>query len=177
MSSTTSSTSGIPVPTQGTLSDLDSADHIHLALAQVLPSSSSSAQNSSGFAKLHAYARHAAERGADVVAFPEYFLTGATHQEWFGVRDSGGPAPFVEERSDEEESKEREEEEEKHWVTDICALAKELDINIVAGTVVELGTHHAPRTSASTKNSLYNTAYFIGREGTVQGRYTKRVRR
>lgn len=153
------------IDVQGALTDLDSPEHLHLALAQVLPASSE--DEASGYAKLKAYATQAADAGADVVAFPEYFLTGATHEEWYGVRDKGGPEPFQTQDADEGES---------HWVHDICTLARQLDVNIVAGTVVELG-HHVPHRNDQpvSSDSLFNTAYFIGREGEVKGRYTKRV--
>lgn len=156
------------IPTQGQLTNLNSDSHIHLALAQVLPATED--DSSSGFAKLSSFARQAAKEGADVVAFPEYFLTGATHDDWFGVRDKGGPLPWKEM-----------EDQETHWVDEICNLAMELDLNIVAGTVVELG-HHVPHRSDERQGAdreeeqkLFNTAYFIGREGQVKGRYTKRV--
>lgn len=71
--------------------------------------------------------------------------------------------------------------EEEHWISSIRQLARENDINIVAGTVVELGTHpndaHADpdaRAHGHDHAPLYNTAYCISRHGTVAGRHTKR---
>ncbi|CAO1625775.1 unnamed protein product [Sympodiomycopsis kandeliae] len=154
------------ISTQGELSHLDSEEHIHVALAQVLPSSDENDNDESGFTKLKSYATEAAQRGADVVAFPEYFLHGATHDDWRNVRQAGGPRPLH-----------HEEDRENHWIHEICELAKELDINIVAGTVVELGHHHIPHrneTKQQDNEPLFNTAYFIGRHGDIRGRYTKR---
>lgn len=178
-----------PIRTQGSLSHLSSASHLHIALAQVYPSDyqaddghadDAPADDDSfrtGFAKLRAYAAEAARLGADVVAFPEYFLTGASHERWNAVAQRGAPRPHGAHGGDEDE--------EKHWLEEVCALARELDINIVAGTVVEAGHHAVPHRRDSPSSSSdssspdsparpFNTAYFVGRCGTVLGRYTKR---
>lgn len=177
------------IPVHGALSNLASSSHLHLALAQVLPCDDDPKQGHSleaGFEKLSAYARRAAEEGADVVAFPEYFLAGSSHQSWYGVRERGGPLPL------DRHNETRKEQDEQHWLEQVCALARELDLNIVAGTVVELGPHmkgekhqvpHRGEVSKSeedaseAKEPLFNTAYFVGRHGDVRGKYTKRVRR
>lgn len=173
------------VPVQGSLTELNSASHLHLALAQVLPSEEEDGevngvhQGGGDFAKLEAYARRAAQEGADVVAFPEYFLTGASHDSWYRVRDQGGPTPHSSSSRSQARlhSREEQESEEKHWLDDIGKLATELDINIVAGTVVEMGhAHQAADSAGEQKGKLFNTAYFVGREGKVKGTYTKRVR-
>lgn len=63
----------------------------------------------------------------------------------------------------------------------MSGIAKENDIDIVAGTVVELGLHHVPhRTDEKNgkeghNDKLFNTAYYVDRTGKVTGRYTKRV--
>jgi predicted amidohydrolase len=60
-------------------------------------------------------------------------------------------------------------------------VAKENDIDIVAGTVVELGSHHVPHRSEEGKDTsghddkLFNTSYYVDRTGKVIGRYTKKA--
>lgn len=175
-------------PTQGAFESLASEDHLHLALAQVYASDFDDEAGGSeltGFDKLKAYATKAAQDGADVVAFPEYFLTGAKIDTWNAIKTKGGPAPAALEgyrasvsRSNSISVAESDYQEEKHWIEEVCELAKELDINIIAGTVVELG-HHVPtrqEVGGDEDGNLHNTAYFIGREGEIRGRYTKRVR-
>ena len=73
----------------------------------------------------------------------------------------------------------------EHFLHEIARLAQAHDIDIVAGTAVEAG-HHQPqhRTSSHNKadkeedegHKLFNTCYYVGRDGEVKGRYTKRVR-
>ena len=69
-------------------------------------------------------------------------------------------------------------------------IAKQNDIDIVAGTVVELGSHHIPHRNEDSNDDegddetdkehdqkLFNTVYYITRAGEIAGRYTKRVSR
>ncbi|KAE8259513.1 hypothetical protein A4X13_0g964 [Tilletia indica] len=62
-----------------------------------------------------------------------HYLTGAVHSSWKAVRERQVslliPTP---------------EEDESHWLAQVAAIARESDIDIVAGTVVELGAHHIP---------------------------------
>jgi predicted amidohydrolase len=148
-----------------------------IACAQVLPSENG-VKGKGGLDKLEEYAKEAAKREADVVVFPEYFLTGATHDSWHGVRDSIKDAP----RSPIDPNDDPE-----HFLSLIGEIAKNNDIDIVAGTVVELGSHHVPhRNEESTDDDeideehdkkLFNTVYYINRSGEIAGRYTKRVSR
>ncbi|KAE8217970.1 hypothetical protein CF319_g8063 [Tilletia indica] len=185
---------------------------LRLALAQVLPSDAESRpsapdqsaadkeDDSDGaelaMQKLRLYAQTAASQGADVICFPEYFLTGAMHSSWKAVRERQEPVA----------AHPNPEEDESHWLAQVAAIARESDIDIVAGTVVELGAHHIPHRkdaqhktggsgSASTESSdsavasrtglsrlrtkdssdlLFNTAYYITRKGEVAAKYTKR---
>lgn len=164
---------------------------LHVAVAQVLPDEAGlhhddPEQAGDGLAKMEAWASKAAQEGADVVVFPEYFLSGATHDLWRKARAGQASAT-----SDEGE---------KAWIEVICDVATRNDIDIVAGTVVELGTApHADRLSdhpvsqlpsdhiphrVSTKaadksasneheQGLYNTSYYVSRNGQVLHRYTK----
>lgn len=74
----------------------------------------------------------------------------------------------------------------EHFLHEIARLAQAHDIDIVAGTAVEAG-HHQPQHRAGshaknekeeeqTGHKLFNTCYYVGRDGDVKGRYTKRVR-
>ncbi len=71
---------------------------IHIAVAQVLPDESGLHADEeqgkkddvglAGLEKLEKWAKAASEKGADVVVFPEYFLSGATHELWRRVREA-----------------------------------------------------------------------------------------
>ncbi|PWN25185.1 carbon-nitrogen hydrolase [Jaminaea rosea] len=186
MSSTSDQLEAVTMRTQGRFVHPSLPTHLHIAVAQLLPVSPSSSSSSpdAGLDKLRTYIAHAAKLGADLVVFPEYFLAGADHGDWYGVRERGGPRPHGHSAVEEKE----EEEQEKHWLDVVCEEAKKRDINVVAGTVVELGhgqgEHHVlHRNEAGGSNGkgqggkeekLFNTAYFVGREGDVRGKYTKR---
>lgn len=75
-----------PVPVQGAFGP-DSPSTIHIAVAQILPSTDGLA-GAGGLPKMAALAAYAAAQGADVIVFPEYF-SGATHDEWRAVRHTG----------------------------------------------------------------------------------------
>ena len=91
--------------------------------------------------------RSAAGQGAHLAVLPEYHLLGwVPHDDKF-------------------------KEECRHWKTYLekyQALAKELDINLVPGTILEL-------LDEGTKNErLLNVAYFISNTGEILGRYQKK---
>ena len=140
---------------------------IHIAVAQVLPDESGLHANEkgvednpkavqAGLEKLEQWASAAASKGADVVVFPEYFLSGATHELWRRVREAQrkeaadahlqqqqSGATEVNTESSEPGAKDGPEEaegNEKEWIEVIIHVARKYDIDIVAGTVVELGT-------------------------------------
>ncbi|KAK0536064.1 hypothetical protein OC842_002102 [Tilletia horrida] len=173
---------------------------LRLALAQVLPSDAETApgEDTTGdqdaadaMDKLKSYAAEAARQGADVVCFPEYFLTGATHSSWKAVRERQEPIA----------AHPNPEEDESHWLAQVADIARQNDIDIVAGTVVELGAHHIPhrqqqqsqsqstskpgrsddaskghsaKLQVDTEDRLFNTAYYVDRTGQVAAKYTKR---
>lgn len=157
---------------------------LHIAVAQVLPDEAGlhhddPAQAGDGLAKMEAWAARAAQEGADVVVFPEYFLSGATHDLWRRARAAQSAAAAQADG-------------EKAWIEVICDVATRHDIDIVAGTVVELGTaphadalsdhpvskrsgDHIPHRVPATQGDegLYNTSYYVSRTGQVLHRYTK----
>lgn len=71
-----------------------------------------------------------------------------------------------------------------HFLSTIANIARNNDIDIISGTVVELGKHHVPHRTQDREgleddhhDKLFNTAYYIDRTGRIAGRYTKEVRR
>lgn len=130
---------------------------IHIAVAQVEPDESglhASSDGQEGLEKLESWASAASDQGADVVVFPEYFLSGATHDLWRRVREvqrkdaaralgaKGGEAEEAGKEEAKGKGKGEEEAEggEKAWIEVIIHVARKYDVDIVAGTVVELGT-------------------------------------
>jgi predicted amidohydrolase len=93
-------------------------------------------------AKAVSYIRSAASQGCDLVVLPEYHLT-----SW--VPDDPAFATHCAQH--------------EKYTTAYCALAKELHINIVPGTIVE---QHG--------SQLLNVASFISPDGAVLGRYQKK---
>ena len=56
----------------------------------------------------------------------------------------------------------------KSYLDRYCALAKELQICLVPGTILEAGSHE------TNTNAIANVCHFIGPDGKVLGRYQKR---
>lgn len=93
-------------------------------------------------AKAVSYIRSAASQSCNLVVLPEYHLTSWVPEDpAFGDRCA----------------------EYQKYVDAYCALAKELHINIVPGTIVE---KHG--------DQLLNVAYFISHDGEILGRYQKK---
>ncbi|KAI3623428.1 hypothetical protein GLX27_004473 [Malassezia furfur] len=147
------------IPVQGAFVHGADADEerlrLHVVLAQVYPNSSEHGVVDEALPKLAHLAQQAAASGADVIVFPEYFLTGATHGAWHSVKrvpalQGHDIAP---------------------WVKDVADIAAAHDIAIVTGSVVQL---RAFADGDTTQHGLYNTTYFLDRKGTVCGIYTKR---
>ncbi|PWY99104.1 carbon-nitrogen hydrolase [Testicularia cyperi] len=130
---------------------------LHIAVAQVLPDESGlhvSQPNSdsesvrAGLEKLEQWASEAARQGADVVVFPEYFLSGASHDLWRRVREAQRRKLHQKQQQGQDglnsilavQGEEQEPQgEEKAWIEVIIDVARANDVDIVAGTVVELG--------------------------------------
>ncbi|OTB09434.1 hypothetical protein M426DRAFT_315991 [Hypoxylon sp. CI-4A] len=110
-----------------------------IALIQLHPKPLLPAEN---FAKAESFIRNAAHEGCHLAVLPEYHLT-----SW--VPDEPG---FKESCADS-----------ASYLAKYQELAKELEICIVPGTIIE-----------PQDGSLHNIAYFIGSNGEVLGRYQKK---
>ncbi|OAQ74031.1 nitrilase/cyanide hydratase and apolipoprotein N-acyltransferase [Pochonia chlamydosporia 170] len=97
------------------------------------------------FARAEAYIRDAASQGANLAVLPEYHLAGWVPDAAEFTSTATQSAPYLEKYR---------------------ALAKELNITIVPGTLLE------PETSSGS--GLANVAYFIGPDGAILGRYQKK---
>ncbi|KAL4791584.1 carbon-nitrogen hydrolase [Aspergillus venezuelensis] len=103
------------------------------------------------------YIRSAAAQGAELAVLPEYHLSGwAPEDPLFAVQA----------------------EQTAKYLSAYQALAKELNICLVPGTIVEKHPH--PDLVAKEREGdkgayvLYNTAYFISSNGAILGRYRKK---
>ncbi|KAI0891810.1 putative hydrolase, carbon-nitrogen family [Annulohypoxylon nitens] len=110
-----------------------------IALIQLHPKPLSPADN---FAKAEAFIRDAAREGCHLAALPEYHLTSWVPEEPNFKEICADSATYLKKYQQ---------------------LAKELNICIVPGTIIEL-----------QGDSLHNIAYFIGSDGEVLGRYQKK---
>ncbi|WFC97532.1 hypothetical protein MYAM1_000246 [Malassezia yamatoensis] len=133
----------------------DEQNRLHVVLAQVYPNSSEQFSLMDALPKLEALTRKAASEGADVIVFPEYFLTGATHEAWHQARHSDAISGH----------------DIAPWIEDIAAIAERNQVGIVTGSVVQ---HRSFSFDGQKRNGLYNTTYFIDCKGVVRGIYTKR---
>ncbi|KJK81836.1 hypothetical protein H634G_03099 [Metarhizium anisopliae BRIP 53293] len=97
------------------------------------------------FARAEAYLRDAASQGANIAVLPEYHLASWVPDAVEFASIAAQSAPYLEKYR---------------------ALAKELNMAIVPGTLLE------PETSSG--GGLANVAYFIGPDGAVLGRYQKK---
>ncbi|RWA06812.1 hypothetical protein EKO27_g8288 [Xylaria grammica] len=110
-----------------------------VALVQLHPKPLSPAQN---YEKATSFIRDAAAKGCHLAVLPEYHLTSWVPRE-SGFKDSCAESAVYLQRYE--------------------ALAKELGICIVPGTIIE-----------SDGGSLLNIAYFISSNGEIVGRYQKK---
>ncbi|KAL4904420.1 hypothetical protein BDW74DRAFT_30637 [Aspergillus multicolor] len=105
------------------------------------------------------YIRSAAAQGAELAVLPEYHLFGWAPEDPLFAEQASQTTKYLEAYQ---------------------ALARELDICIVPGTLVEKHPH--PDSSLSPEDQdgdkdayvLYNTAYFISNTGAILGRYRKK---
>ncbi|KAK5016436.1 carbon-nitrogen hydrolase [Cryomyces antarcticus] len=100
------------------------------------------------FAKAEHFIRAAAKQGAELAVLPEYHLT-----NWI-PKD-----PKFADACDQWET----------YLQKYQALAKECNINIVPGTIVE---RHVD--AEKEEDKLLNVAYFISNEGAILGKYVKK---
>ncbi|GAA84519.1 hydrolase, carbon-nitrogen family [Aspergillus luchuensis IFO 4308] len=94
--------------------------------------------------------RDAASQGAELAVLPEYHLTGwaPSNPTWTALASKTTP-----------------------YLEAYQSLARELNICIVPGTIVE---HHGPSPTEQQQPLLYNTAYFISNDGSILGHYRKK---
>lgn len=119
---------------------------VKVAVIQLYPKPLSPAEN---HAKAAQFIRSAALQGASLAVLPEYHLT-----NW-RPKDPN----FLSACEDWE-----------LYLQKYQALAKELNINIVPGTIVEFHRASGPNTS----DQLLNVAYFISSTGAILGKYVKK---
>lgn len=130
----------------------DERMRIHVALAQVQPNEAAHGNVYDVLPRMKQLLCSASELGADVVVFPEYFLTGSSHEAWrqshtHDPLDSFSDVPV--------------------WLEDIRCMAREFGTAIVTGSAV---LRHANERASP----LYNTTYFLDARGDIKGAYTKR---
>ncbi|KFA69670.1 hypothetical protein S40285_08661 [Stachybotrys chlorohalonatus IBT 40285] len=104
-------------------------------------------QPKENYDKAASFIRDAAQQGAQLAVLPEYHLLG-----WV-PDDPGYKAACAEWEK---------------YLSAYLALAKDHDINIIPGTIIEL--HDA----GTETERLLNVAYFITNEGEIAGRYVKK---
>ncbi|KAK2603503.1 hypothetical protein QQS21_004272 [Conoideocrella luteorostrata] len=106
------------------------------------------------FARAETYIRDAAIEGAHIAVLPEYHLNGWTPDHADFAATAHQSAGYLEKYR---------------------ALAKQLNIAIVPGTLLEPeAAAAAPSSSSSSNEGLANVAYFIGPDGAILGRYQKK---
>lgn len=126
---------------------------VHVALAQVIPNSHSEGQVGPSLTRMREIAQQAQALGIDVLVFPEYYLTGSSHEAWRMVHTHD---PL--ESTDDDPV----------WLADISTIARECAVAIVTGSaVIRVG-------DADAGSTLYNTTFFVDSTGEVLGSYTKR---
>ncbi|KAF4212100.1 hypothetical protein CNMCM8980_002093 [Aspergillus fumigatiaffinis] len=96
------------------------------------------------------YIRDAAAQGAELAVLPEYHLNGWAPDDPLWAEQAG---------------------EYKKYLSAYQALAKELHICLVPGSIVE---RHEAEADGKGQFSLYNTAYFISNDGSILGSYRKK---
>ncbi|KAF2761292.1 carbon-nitrogen hydrolase [Pseudovirgaria hyperparasitica] len=121
-----------------------------VATIQLHPIPLSPAKN---FAKASAFIRSAVAQGAELCVLPEYHLT-----NWLPA----DPA-FRDACSDW-----------AVWLAKYQALAKELAVCIVPGTIVERHVSGEGTGEGMGADVMYNVCYFIGRQGEIVGKYVKK---
>ncbi|KAL8292279.1 hypothetical protein RQP46_001745 [Phenoliferia psychrophenolica] len=108
--------------------------------------------------RAHAFVEQAAEKGANIVVFPEYFISGVVNDEkhWGLAQREHDPShvPGVTKVST--------------WLHSFSELAIKHQIDIVAGTIMEKEAKQV-----DGKDILRNVAHYIAKTGEVTGSYKK----
>ncbi|GAA5840036.1 hypothetical protein JCM3766R1_000647 [Sporobolomyces carnicolor] len=129
--------------------------------------------------KAHKFVRQAKEQGAELVCFPEYFISGVVsdRQHWNLSQYPHTHAHLHDDHPDVESSPPSTT---THWLSTFQKLAIELDIDIAVGTIVErqvdpvTGREVKQVVDGEERMRLNNVAYYIDNRGQVLGRYIKR---
>ncbi|BGP26638.1 hypothetical protein JCM10295v2_005591 [Rhodotorula toruloides] len=137
--------------------------------------------------RAHDYVRQAARQGAELVCFPEYFLSGVVSapSHWHLAQAPHHQHPPLSSVPSSTSHAEAE-----HWLQSFRILARELKVDIAVGTIVEravdektgeeLGREveveddETGEKRTERRPVLENVAYYVDWNGKVIGRYTKR---
>ncbi|GJN92346.1 hypothetical protein Rhopal_005376-T1 [Rhodotorula paludigena] len=132
--------------------------------------------------RAHDFARQAAAQGADLVCFPEYFLSGvvADRSHWHLAQYPHTHAHLASSASHAQAT---------HWLSTFQSLARELRVDIQVGTIVERAVDEGGRelerevevvddetgeSRTEKRPVLENVATYVDWDGNVVGRYKKR---
>ncbi|GAA6062837.1 hypothetical protein JCM10212_001843 [Sporobolomyces blumeae] len=124
------------------------------------------------------YVRQAKAQGAELVCFPEYFLSGvvADRQHWNLAQY---PHTHAHLHDDHPEIRSSSSARTQHWLSAFRDVARELKVDIAVGTIVERqvdarGDEVKQMVNGEERNVLNNVAHYIDWNGEVIGRYVKR---
>ncbi|GAA5894024.1 hypothetical protein JCM6882_007962 [Rhodosporidiobolus microsporus] len=143
--------------------------------------------------RAHAFVRQAALQGAELVVFPEYFLSGVVDHPstWHLAQLPHSHAHLhpSSSRSQDHSAPASSPPTAQHWLSTFRSLAKELRVDIVVGTIVERA-HDAEgkerwkevevvdektgEKKAERRPVLENVCHYVDWDGEVVGRYVKR---
>lgn len=134
--------------------------------------------------RAHDFAKQAAAQGAELVVFPEYFLSGVVseREHWHLAQYPHTHAHLHDPASTETASA-------QHWLSSFQDLAKEIKVDIVVGTIVEravdqegkwlereveIESDETGEKRTETRPVLENVSTYIDWNGEIVGRYKKR---
>ncbi|GAA5937343.1 hypothetical protein JCM1841_006004 [Sporobolomyces salmonicolor] len=136
--------------------------------------------------RANSFVREAASQGAELICFPEYFLSGVvSEREHWNLAQY----PHSHAHLHDEEAAAASHATAEHWLSNFRSLAKELKVDIAVGTIVERALDQdgnelenaveIPATETEPARMekrpvLKNVAHYIDWNGEVAGRYTKR---
>ena len=103
--------------------------------------------------KAFSYLREASKEGADWALLPEIFAFNGSYEDYHEMAEEGEGSKLMQ---------------------DLCALSKELNMVIFAGTLGERsGDRDESIKNHKGQRRVYNTLYVIGRDGAIIGKYRK----
>ncbi|GAA5938816.1 carbon-nitrogen hydrolase family protein [Sporobolomyces koalae] len=129
--------------------------------------------------RAHQFVRDAKAQGAELVCFPEYFLSGVVAEEphWNLSQYPDSHSHLHDNHPNIQDSPPSTT---THWLTTFQDLARELDIDIAVGTIVErqvddeTGKEVTVTVDGQERMVLNNVAYYVDHKGEILGRYVKR---